>query len=47
MQKLAMTLHRSVLVKEVYPRRLLLQLALGVMRGCLGQGDRAWVILFT
>jgi hypothetical protein len=46
-QKLALTLQRSVLVKEVYPRRLLLQMALGVMRGCLGLGDRAWGILFT
>ncbi len=40
MQKLALTMHRSVLVKEVYPRRLLLRMALGVMRGCLGLGDR-------
>jgi hypothetical protein len=42
-----MTLQRSVLVKEVYPRCLLLQLVFGVMRCCLGLGDRAWGILFT
>ncbi len=41
---------RSVLVKEVNPRRLILSMTLGVMLGCLGlgsEGDRAWGILFT
>ncbi len=46
-QKLALTMQRSVLVKEVYPRRLLLRMELGVLRGCLGLGDRALGILFT
>lgn len=48
MQKVA--LERSVLVKEVNPRHLILSMALGVMRGCLGlgsEGDCVWDILCT
>ena len=46
-QKVVLTLQRSVLVKEVHPRRLLLHMAIGVMRDCLSLGDCAWGILFT